>query len=588
MNLRLTEKMIRERASEQSFNKGRDYFSAGAIYDPSWQSIPGGVVLMARCEGSSAPSYRLRVELDSGGVRMASCSCPYDWGGDCKHIVALLLSYLHRPEEFSEQKSLAELLADLEKDALLALITRLVVYDPDLYDEIELALPAIKLTTQPKAAVHPQGKRQTQVSEQVYRKQIKRILKQSRYEDDYDEWGSAPAYIDALEAIQQTAAQFLDAGDAESALTILQVLLEETTNDYDGEMDYDGDFASFIQDLGMPLAEAILSIEMDDSSRQALQNSIEEILDDLDEVIEEDELEVISAALEYGWEQLPDIETQWDEYEEETWMLFDSLQQARLNVLDRQERTEDFLQLAQIADKHRYILKLLELGRVDDALAASQKLENDHEILSVAQKLRQIGRIDEAVALAERGLEQKGHYTHELVTWLAPLEESLGRKDMALMAYRAAYDVRPSVDVYRRLKRLSGPDWENLRPALVQKIDAGSMPDTLVDIHLEEHEWDAAIAIAEKQTWAYNLVEKVADAVIPHRPDWVIRIALKQADALIIKTQSNLYPAAAKWLGRARKAYLHKGQAAEWQAYIADLRATYARRPALQRAIADL
>ena len=114
------------------------------------------------------------------------------------------------------------------------------------------------------------------------------------------------------------------------------------------------------------------------------------------------------------------------------------------------------------------------------------------------------------------------------------------------------------------------------------------MPDTLVDIHLEEHEWDAAIAIAEKQTWAYNLVEKVADAVIPHRPDWVIRIALKQADALIIKTQSNLYPAAAKWLGRARKAYLHKGQAAEWQAYIADLRATYARRPALQRAIADL
>jgi uncharacterized Zn finger protein len=156
------------------------------------------------------------------------------------------------------------------------------------------------------------------------------------------------------------------------------------------------------------------------------------------------------------------------------------------------------------------------------------------------------------------------------------------------MAYRAAYDVRPSVDVYRRLKRLSGPDWENLRPALVQKIDAGSMPDTLVDIHLEEHEWDAAIAIAEKQTWAYNLVEKVADAVIPHRPDWVIRIALKQADALIIKTQSNLYPAAAKWLGRARKAYLHKGQATEWQAYIADLRATYARRPALQRAIADL
>ena len=143
MNIQLTEKMIRERASEQSFSKGRDYYSGGAIYDPSWQSIPDGVVLMARCEGSSAPSYRLRVELDSGGVRMASCSCPYDWGGDCKHIVALLLTCLHRPKEFNEQKGLGELLAGLEKDALLALITRLVQNDPDLYDEIEMALPLI-------------------------------------------------------------------------------------------------------------------------------------------------------------------------------------------------------------------------------------------------------------------------------------------------------------------------------------------------------------------------------------------------------------------------------------------------------------
>lgn len=60
MNIQLTEKMIRERASEQSFNKGRDYYNAGAIYDPSWQSIPDGVALMARCEGSSASSYYSR------------------------------------------------------------------------------------------------------------------------------------------------------------------------------------------------------------------------------------------------------------------------------------------------------------------------------------------------------------------------------------------------------------------------------------------------------------------------------------------------------------------------------------------------
>jgi uncharacterized Zn finger protein len=590
MNIQLTEEIIRQRANAQSYQKGRDYYASGSIFNPSWQSTPGGVALMAHCEGNSAPSYQLRAELDSGGVQIASCTCPYDRGGDCKHIVALLLTYLHRPEKFSEQKSLDELLVGLEKDALLGLINRLAQNDPDLYDEIELVLPAILLTAQPQTAAQSKEKRQTQVSEQAYRKQVKRILKQSRYEEDYHgDWGSAPAYISDLEAIQETAEQFLAADDADGALIILQVLLEETLDDYDGEMDYDGYVASFIQGLGMPMTEAILSVEMDGSSHKALQDFIEDILDDLDEVIEASDLEVVLIALEYGWKQLPDKETEWEEYEEETWMLFDDLQQVRLNVLERQNRTEEFLQLAQAADMHRYILKLLDLGRVDDAIAASRELEDNGEILSVAQKLRQLGKINDAVALAERGLEQQGYRLHELALWLAPLEESLGRKEMALLAYRTAYNAQPSIEIYRRLKRLSGSNWEKLRLALVQQvIDDASNPSIMVDIHLEEQEWDAAITIAEKQTWAYNLLEKVADTVITSRPDWVIRVALKQADDLIVKTQSNLYPAAAQWLGRAKKAYHHKNQAAEWQAYITNLRTTYARRPALQKAIANL
>jgi uncharacterized Zn finger protein len=600
MTIQLTEEIIRQRASAQSYQKGRETYDVGRIYDPSWQSTPGGLVLMAHCEGSSALSYRLRVELDAGGVRLASCTCPYDWGGDCKHIIALLLMYLHQPEEFSEQKSLTELLAGLEKDALLALITRLVQNDPDLYNEVELAIPAVQLAMQPKstsllkpaapstAAAQSKEKRQTQVSEPVYRKQVKRILKQSRYEEGYDEWGGSPAYLDDLEEVLQTATKFTEAGDAEGALIILRVLLEETLEDYDGEMDYEGDVASFIQSLGMPLAEAVLSAELDDKTRQELQASMEEIFDELDEVIEESDLEIILAALEYGWKELPDKETQWDELEEEEWMLLGDLQQARLNVLERQGRSDEFMQLVEKADPHRYTFKLLELGQVDAAITASQRIVDDDDILSVAKKLREVGRLNDAITLAERGLEMKGSFSHELGTWLAPLEESKGKKEMALLAYRAAYDAQPSIGLYRHIKRLSGSNWENIRPGLLQKIDTADMPETLIDIYLEEGEWDAAISLAEQESWYSDLLEKVADAVILHRPDWVIRVALKQTDALIVKKQSNLYPAAAQWLGRAKKAYQHKGQVAEWQAYITNLRTTYTRRPALQKAITNL
>ena len=593
MNVKLTEEIIRQRANEQSFQKGSEYFRGGAIYDPSWQAIPGGIVLMAYCEGSSAPSYRLRVELDAGGVRAASCTCPYDWGGDCKHIVALLLTYLHQPEEFNEQKSLFELLAGMEKDELLALLTRLVQNDPDLYDDVELAIPAVKLAAQQKTAEQSKAaeakeKRQTQVSEPVFRKQVRRILKQSRYDGENNEWGGTPAYLDDLEEVQQTAIKFLEAGDADGALIILRVLLEETLDDYDGEMDYDGDLASLIQSLGMPLAEAILSAELANEARQELQASMEELLDDLDDAIEASELEVILAALRYGWEELPDKDTQWEEIEEEEWMLLDELQQARLNVLERLGRLNEFLQLAETADPYRYALKLLELGQVETAIAASQHIAYDHELLSMAKKLREAGRLNDAIALAERGLELKGSFAHELGIWLAPLEESQGKNDRALLAYRSAFDAYPSIEFYRSIKRLSGSNWKNLRPALMQRINTAHMPNVLVDIYLEEGEWDAAITLAEKETWYGNLLEKVADAVIPHRPDWVIRVALNQSDALIVKTQSNLYPAAAQWLGRAKKAYQHKGQMAEWQAYISNLRATYARRPALQKAIAGL
>ena len=145
MNVQLTEEIIRGRASDQSYQKGHEYFRSGAIYNPSWESMAGGILLTAQCEGSTAPSYRLHVELDAGGVRSASCTCPYDWGGDCKHIIALLLMYLHKRDEFSEQKSLKDLLAGLEKDSLLHLINRLVERNPDLYDEIEMAIPMVNV-----------------------------------------------------------------------------------------------------------------------------------------------------------------------------------------------------------------------------------------------------------------------------------------------------------------------------------------------------------------------------------------------------------------------------------------------------------
>jgi len=463
-------------------------------------------------------------------------------------------------------KNLLERIADLEKPALLVLIAKLLQQNPNLHKTLELAL------AQPASPA--KAKPQTQVSEAMYRKLVKSILRQQGHEHHpYGDYGK-PEYVSELENVIKTAVESQESNDPEGAIIILRVLLEETTDDYDSEMDYNGDLACVLQDIGMPLAEAILSADLDAQFRYSLQAAIQEIYENLGENIEESELAVVLMALVYGWDEIP--ENQEEEYDEEDeynedeedsedeepdWMDEQALQTARLNVLERQNRTDDFLQLAEHADPRRHTLKLLQLGRTDEAISASQYLGYASEIIELAKYLYEIGRMGEAIALAERGLSTIKDYA--LAVWLAPFGEAQGNTEMAIRAYRIAFDAHPAIAHYRKLKQLAGPAWETLRPELVEKAGEGYDRDTLADICLEEQEWDAAIALTGQNTWSTSLLEKLADKLISHRPDWVILVSLKQSNALIAETVSKRYPYAAQWLARAKKAYEAKGQIAE-------------------------
>ena len=110
----------------------------------------------------------------------------------------------------------------------------------------------------------------------------------------------------------------------------------------------------------------------------------------------------------------------------------------------------------------------------------------------------------------------------------------------------------------------------------------------LVEVLLEEQEWDAALKVADQQTYNYRLVATVADALVAHRPEWVIGASVKQAEELIAKSQSKYYPYAADWLRRAKAAYVQMGRSGEWQKYLAQLKEQYKRRPALMAQLGRL
>ena len=603
--LKITESMIRAGAGPESFRRGEEYYRDGAISNTAIQ----GTLLSGECAGTYAPYYRVQVEqveLDEAGIAGASCTCLYEYGGYCKHIVALLLAYLHHPKLFTARKAPAELLADLDQEELVAILTRLIQEQPELYDRIEA------LTSVPSRS----RKKRKKVDIEVYRRHIIGIvhsLDGMRMSEAYWHVGDL---ANQLREVQGSAVKFLDAGDAETALEILLVLLEEASRAIEYVDDSNGELGGYVGELGTLLAEAILSMELSQVERAKLTRKLEKLIEYAGDYGMEGNLDIAVQAAKFGWDEIPeetatlrrtaskvDEDDDWDEDddrdEEDAFELrewgwpatanFDDLTEAKLNVLDRQGRTEDYLALCKKEKRHlRYALKLCDLKQVTEAVKYAKKhLTSAEEIRQVALRLRESRLVAEAIAVGEHGLKLKGPKAG-LGEWLGPVEEAQGRRKQALAAWLAVFPEEPSLGIYKTIKRLAESGWRRLRPQVMAKLRKSYDKQVLAEVLLLEEEWDEAIKVSEGRDVWYPVVETVADGVMPHRPAWAAKISLRHAERLMAEAKSKNYPIAAAWLKRAKQAYKLLGKTDEWKKYLGETKEKYKRRPALQNQLAKL
>jgi uncharacterized Zn finger protein len=573
---KITESILKSLSSPESYARGHELSQSDAVYDTYRQ----GDLLTGKCEGSSSPFYQLTVQLDEGGIQEASCTCPYDWGGFCKHIIALLLTYIHTPEAFIERKNIKELLGQLEKDALVRLIAKMVDKNPELYSWLQTAIPTASAKSQPAQS---RSKRKTEVSKTEYKKKIQSILHSLRGYRMSEAYWMMGGMVDQLNHVRDAAREFLVADDPHGALVILTSLLTEVGESYEQFDDSDGELGSFFSDLALPLVEAILSADISKPERRSLSTELEPVIRELS-TFGIDDLDGILAALERGWSD--DVADELVDYDFDDNILIE----ANLNILERRNRVGEYLDLClRTGEYRRYILKQIEVGEFEKAIeVAWTTLTQANDALIVVRAMRDAGYLPDALRLAEKGLELEGS-KHGLGTWLGPIEETQGRIEQAIRAYQAAFTSQPSIELYSTLKQLSGVNWEHLNPVLLQVIQAPNLADVLVDVYLFEERWDQAIAVANQAgEWNYSMIEKVVDAVFPYRPDWVIQASRKQAEGLIARTQSKYYAIAARWLAKMKQAYLSSGKNTEWLAYLDGLKSTYSRRPALQAELRKL
>ncbi|MBM3130652.1 MAG: hypothetical protein FJ009_18735, partial [Chloroflexi bacterium] len=292
--VKLTESMIRAAATPESFQRGKSYFEQGAISNAAIQ----GNAVSGDCEGTQSPFYHVRVELDEAGIRSADCTCLYEFGGYCKHIVALLFAYAHKPKEFAKRESPSELLADLSRDDLVALVSKLIERQPDLYDWVHAAI-AIPSTDKSKRTRHKK------VDTEAYRRQVRNILHGLDGMRRSEAYWHVGGLANELRGVKDNAMKFLEQGDAETALAILLALLDEAHDAFDYVDDSNGELGACLDETGLPLAETILSLEMSAVERERLVQQLQKLDRHLSNYSVEGAASIALQAAMYGWNDVP-------------------------------------------------------------------------------------------------------------------------------------------------------------------------------------------------------------------------------------------------------------------------------------------
>src|SRR5918912_3764032 len=132
----LTVSQVRSLARGQSFERGENYYRDGAVFG----AVRQGMELRAQCEGSDDEPYQVSATITESGIAETSCTCPYDYGGICKHVVALLLTYIKDYQAFRPVPQLTALPAGRSREELIALVGEMIKREPELLSLVELSV----------------------------------------------------------------------------------------------------------------------------------------------------------------------------------------------------------------------------------------------------------------------------------------------------------------------------------------------------------------------------------------------------------------------------------------------------------------
>lgn len=573
----ISEFTIRRHANAKSFQRGEAYYEAGAVNAVTQR----GDLLQADVVSTEGRAYHVNLSFDGSGLTSVNCTCAYNLEGWCKHVVATMLVCARHSENIEQRPTLEQLLDRLDHIQTQRLLQGLVAEYPPLIEAIDrhvswMTNPAVQEKT-------IKAVRRSTVDQVPFRGQVRQILRDAvRY---FEEGCEEDPIAEELLSVVQTAVDFSERGEGENAIAILEAITSICVENWDDVAEYGAENDEIVGELNNAWCEAILSVELTPEEKVDIQINLEAWQDEWNA-----DFGIVMEALRQGWDYPPLVQviqgniTERGAWEEDIPDYADDLALIRLKILERQERYQEYLYLAKAEGQtQQYLTMLGRLGRVEEAIDAAQTQMNSmEEAFALAKTLSVQGALQQALDIAQSGLNLPGNCQYELGIWTSDLALEWGNSEAALLAIKAAFQIKPCFVDYQKMAELSGENWETVKTDLLKIVRSYSgwgTESAKVDIFLSEGLIDDAIAIVSELSSYYSeLIHRVMDAAMSHNPGWVITNSRRRAEKIMDAGKAEYYYYAVEWLKKARNAYLESGKKADWLSYRENLMQTHARK----------
>lgn len=580
----ITLAQIRAWTDAGSYSRGRGYYERGHIIAPKLQ----GTTLKATCMGSQPRPYDVWVALGTEGIIGGHCTCPIGAIGNCKHAIALLLSWHYEPESFVETETVDTVLSRLERGDLERLLKKMIGRYPDLESLLELEV------------LSESGADSRRVDPEIIRGQVERALSGHGHE-----WGSEYDIADDLWEIIALGDTFLDREDWSNATRVFRTVADTVLTHYLGVDDDSGAIMGTVVECEERLGTCLSATKSADIRQEILlalfricRWDVEQggygtcdmapaLLTDL---TTDEERELVASWLRerLSANRGDDTGSQWRRH---------GYGGLLLSVMGDKLDDNAYLQLcAETGHALSAVVRLLQKERVKDALTIAGQVTG-YKMLRFADQFETHGYAESAWQLVS---EQAEHAVRPWAfdAWLQAFAERHGDVERALQIALKSFWRNPSDSGYVTIRRIGEQldTWADQQRQILDRLAAEGRYDVLVDIALTEGDGESALVAYQ------HLVEAEASSSDPYvriRPGQRRRIAVAKAirDAhpwisvnLTMQTVENLiaqrgrgnYAVAADHLRTVRDIYFEHDAPDRWETLIKELRDKHYRLPALQ------